>query len=397
MICMQYPTGPGRSYLTTELADALMAQGHQVEVLLLDWAGSPGGPEHAQITETGVRVVRCGAHAVTGLGRTVQGASKFLLSGWALAQTARRRMRLEAFDAAIAWAPLSAVAPLVPLLGKAGIEHRLLFIWDVFPDHHHEIGRIPGGLPLRLARALEQRLMDAFTTLFCTLPGNAAYLRRRWRVKPGQSVRVTPIWSDVTPPPPADRAAVRAQHGLPLDRPIAVFGGQLTEGRGFEQMLAAAEEGQAAGSPLLYLFVGHGRLAPHVRAKALAQPNLAWRPALARDEYLQLLCACDVGLVATVPGVTSFSIPSKTLDYLRAGLPVAAAVEHGNDYAAILERYGVGRAVPFRDASAFRREAEHLATDPAARARARQGAPLCLDEVFDVRHAVRAVLEAISA
>jgi hypothetical protein len=39
-----------------------------------------------------------------------------------------------------------------------------------------------------------------------------------------------------------------------------------------------------------------------------------------------LISACDVGIVCTVAGVDS-SFPSKTIDYLRAGLPIVAAVE----------------------------------------------------------------------
>jgi hypothetical protein len=149
--------------------------------------------------------------------------------------------------------------------------------------------------------------------------------------------------------------------------------------------LAAAAAGRAAGSPLLFLFVGDGRLAPRLRASEA--DNVLWRPALPREAYLELLGACDAGLVATVPGVTSFSVPSKTLDYLRAGLPVVAAVEAGSDFSALLERYGVGRAVAFGDARGFFEAAEALASGPRAGAKARA----CLDEVFHVRHAVQAV------
>ncbi len=234
--------------------------------------------------------------------------------------------------------------------------------------------------------------MEDFTAILCTLPQNAAYLRHTFRVAPEQKVRVTPIWSDVAPVPAVDRAGVRRAHGLPADRPIAVFGGQLVEGRGFDQMLAAAEIGQRTGSELAFLFVGDGRLAPRLRARAAAQDNVHWRPALPREAYLELLGACDVGLAATVPGVTSFSIPSKTLDYLRAGLTVALAIEPGSDFASLLDRYGVGKAVEFGDAVGFLDAAEALAAGPSVA----EAAALCLDEVFHVRHALAAVLEAAS-
>jgi glycosyltransferase involved in cell wall biosynthesis len=387
---MQFPTESGRSYMTNELAEALIEEGHEVEVLLIDWSAEPGGVDGPCRIWKGVKLVRAAPRAVLGLGSLARNASKFVLTGRHAARVARERLDLRSFDVFIAWAPALAIAPLVRQVRRAGVRRRLLFIWDFFPDHHREIGRIPGGPPYWIARAWEQCLMDEFTAILCTLPQNADYLRRRFRVRPDQKVLVSPVWTDVSPVMSSDRAAVRRLHDLPGEAPIAVFGGQLVEGRGFGQMLAAAELGLRDGSPLTFLFVGDGRLAPMLQAHAKAQGNVLWRPAMPRESYLQLLGACDVGLVATVPGVTSFSIPSKTLDYLRAGLPVAAAVEPGSDFAALLERYGVGRTAAFGDAAGFLAAAQALASgSPAGEAAQR-----CLDEVFHVRHATAAVLRA---
>ena len=390
MIPMQFPTTEGQSYLTTELADALVASGHHVEVLHLDWAASPSSVVDEFATQSGVRVVRCSPNFLRSFGPLVRNASKFILSGRRAARIAEQHFELKSFDAAIAWMPAMAIAPLLKKIARAGIRHRLLFIWDFFPDHHHEIGRIPGGLPLRVARAWEQKLMARFTAVICTLAGNAAYLRRRFRLRPGQQVFVTPIWAETSPAPAADRVAVRRRFALPEDAPIAVFGGQLVEGRGFEQMLAAADVALQSGSDLIFLFVGDGRLAPVIRERAARQTNVIYRPPVTRAEYLQLLGACDVGMIATVPGVTSFSIPSKTVDYLRAGLPIIAAVEHGNDFADILRSYDVGSSVSFGDAEGFLAEAQRLAKC----GRINEAAVRCLREVFDVRRAVATVLEA---
>jgi len=390
MVAMQYPTAAGQSYLTTELADALVGAGHSVDVMHLDWSANPGSRIEEFRTATGVRVVRCAPKFWRPFGRLVHGASKFVLSGSKAARVAQRYFDLSSFDAAIAWMPASAIAPLVKKLECAGIRHRLLFIWDFFPDHHHEIGRIPGGLPLRIVRAWEQSLLKHFTAILCTLPGNADYLRRNYRLDPQQRVLVTPIWGGTAAVPTGDQEAIRSRYDLPLETPIAVFGGQLVEGRGFEQMFAAADSARAAGSSLNFLFVGDGRLAQFVREKASEQRNILWRAPLGRAQYLELLGACDVGMVATVPGVTSFSIPSKTIDYLRAGLPIIAAVEHGNEFIRILEDYRVGTAVPFGDARQFFSEAQRLANEGSIKARASR----CLEEVFDVRHAVAVVLDA---
>jgi len=385
MACMQFPTEPGHSYLTTELAEALVAAGHEVQVLSIDWDAVSSGSDGPWEDWNGVRVVRCTPRQIDGFGALVRNLSKIVLTGRHARRLAREHFDLGGFDAFISWSPALALGSCVGMARRAGVPRRLLFIWDFFPDHQREIGLIPGGPAYWLARAVEQRTIDQFNVLLCTLPQNAAYLRRRFRVRPDQAVRVTPIWSDATPVPVADRSAVRRRHDLPMDRPIAVFGGQLVEGRGFEQMLAAAAIGRERGSPLVFLFVGDGRLAPMVRAQAC--DNVLWRPAMPREAYLQLLTACEVGMVATVPGVSSFTVPSKTLDYLRAGLPVVAAVEAGSEFSALLERYGVGRVVPFKDAPGFFDAAESLAAGPSIAAAAQD----CLDAVFHVRHTVAAL------
>ena len=390
MACMQFPTEPGRSYLTTELARALVAAGHELEVLHLDWNADTAAVEDAPKVWHGVRVVRCTPRLLDRLEGPLRHASKFVLSGRHAARVAHDSLDLESFDALITWAPLVALAPLLRMVRRASIARRLLIIWDFFPDHYRQIGRIPAGPAYWIAKAWEQRLMADFTAVLCTLPQNAAYLRRAFRTPPGQKVLVTPIWSDVAPVPEADRPAVRRAHGLPEEGPIAVFGGNIVEGRGFDLMLAAAAAGRGAGSALRFLFVGDGRLAAKVRAEAELHDNVLWRPPMPREAYLELLGACDVGMVATVPGVTSFSIPSKTLDYLRVGLPAVVAIEPDNEFAALLERYGVGRTVAFDDPEGFFHAADHLAGGPSVGAAAQK----CLDEVFHVRHAVTAIMEA---
>lgn len=390
MVTMQYPMDPGQSYLTTELADALIADGHEVEVLHLNWSGTRNSRVDELRTDSGVRVIRCAPNYLPGPGRLVRHASKFILSGQHAASVAERHFDLASFDAAIAWMPLVAIAPLVRRIERAAVKNRILFIWDFFPDHYHEIGRIPAGLPLRIARFWEQRLLKSFTRIICTLPGNADYLRRRFSLDPEQEVLVTPIWAPTQPIQAVDRAAIRRRHGLPAGAPIAIFGGQLTEGRGFEQMLAAADAALAAGSRLNFLFVGEGRLAPLIRKRSAWQPNLLYRPALTRTDYLQLLGACDVGMVATVPGVTSFSTPAKTLDYLRAGLPIVVAVEPGNDFVRILEDYGVGAGVPFGKGELFFLEAQRLSS----RGPMNDSTRRCLEEIFDVRHTLATLLQA---
>jgi glycosyltransferase involved in cell wall biosynthesis len=394
LLPMRFPLETGRSYLTTDLADALLDAGHDVEVLQLDWDARPGGWTERLASERGIRVLRVFPRSVGRPGGLLHKVSKFLLSARHVGREARRHLALEQFDAVIGWMPAMAFAPVIRHVACASVSRRILFIWDFFPDHHGEIGLIPRG-PIRwAAKRLEERALSRFTTVFCTLPANAEYLLRHFRLRSEQEVRIAPVWTKLEAPLVVDRGAVRVRHGLPPHAPIAVFGGQIAAGRGFDLMLEAAEIACRQASSLAFLFVGDGPLTGDLAPQAARRPNVFHRPKMDTAEFRELLGACDVGLVATVPGVTSHTTPSKTLDYLKAGLPVVAAVEPGNAFAALLEQRGVARAVSFGDAAAFQREAAFLAQDRGFREGLAERTYNCLAEIFDVRLAVSAILDA---
>lgn len=392
----KYPL-PGDSYLIGELAEALAAMGHKVDVLHLSWDAAIGSGDVERAGPNGMRIVDLAPRAKGRPGSLLYKASKFLLTSRAATKQLRRHFDVASYDALVAYTPALTLAGPLRAAIRAGVRTRILYVFDFFPIHHREIGLIPSGLVYAAAKGLEEWLIRSFTTIVCNLPGNIGYLRRNFDLRRDQRVVSTPLWTVTAPLSPEPREAVRKELELPLDRPIAIFGGQLTQGRGIEQMLDAAELAEQRGSPLMFLFVGGGRLADDIAARAGRSSNVRHVPTVQRDRYLSVVSACDVGMVATVRGVSSFSFPTKTIDYLRAGLPVVAAVEPGSDYTDILTGYDVGRSVAFDDAGGYLAALEALTAPDLDRAALRVRADRALDEVFDVRHSARTVLEAIAA
>lgn len=391
----RYSVEPTDPYMIDELAEGLIARGHDVDVLLIDW-------DAAQPLETceirgrnGERIVKVTPRAFRKFGRLIFRASKLLLSSRHAAAAVREHFDHDQHDAVIAWTPaLSVGAPLRQAV-RMGIRHRLLIIFDFFPTCHREAGIIRSRLVYWIAKRMEDRLYRLFTGFIANRPGNIHYLRQHYPVSTGARVLCSPIWADTTTPTLNKREEVRRRFSLPLDRPIAVFGGQFSEGRGIEQMIGAARMADRLGAPTLYLFIGDGRLRPVIEKAAEQCPNIRVEAPVARSDYLSLIGACDVGMVATVKEFTSWAFPSKTIDYLRVGIPFVTAVEPGSDYPALLEPYGVSENVECGDAAAFQAAVEKLAKDARPRPRTRESARQCLDQVFDVRHAVNAVLRAV--
>jgi hypothetical protein len=61
---MRFPLARGESYLTTELADALVDAGHEVEAVQLDWDAPPGGESERLTSARGISVLRICPRAI---------------------------------------------------------------------------------------------------------------------------------------------------------------------------------------------------------------------------------------------------------------------------------------------------------------------------------------------
>lgn len=96
---------------------------------------------------------------------------------------------------------------------------------------------------------------------------------------------------------------------------------------------------------LSFDIVGDGPLEPWLRqfAEVNGLRNVRFHGYVAPDRLATMLRQeFDVGIVSLHPGVIRSAYPSKTLSYLRNGLPVLALVEADSQLTRALHRYGAG-------------------------------------------------------
>lgn len=393
----KYPVEVGDTYMTSELAGELRNRGHDVSVMHLNWDACLGGTTRNYKGIHGEDIIEIAPRAITLLGKLILRISKFLMSTRHARTEMKLYLDLSSFDATVTWTPALIMDQPLQAAIAGGCENNILWIFDFFPIHHMEIGLVPRGPIFRSALKLEERTLRKFSAIICNLPGNINYLRKNYRLSARVPVLSTPLWSDVSTPKLSCRNDVRKANDLPKDRPIAIFGGQITEGRGIEYMLEAAAIAERDTSDLIFLFVGNGRLAKLVAEKAKQSNNIVYLPGMIREDYMQIVSACDVGMVATVEGVSSYSFPTKTIDYLRAGLPVVAAVEEDSDYLDILSDYNVGAGASLNDPKQFYETALNLATRSLEDGFNGDFTKKCLEEIFHVRHAADTLLNAVQS
>ena len=368
LVCVtKYPKDENDSYLTSELADQWALAGHDVTVLAVEWQSSDGPFQPRQLRfPSGVNVRYFPAVHVTKWGKTVERACRWGLTSWVVQKAIDEDAQLSGpFDVVVFFSPAFVLwRQVVKFVKKTANSY--LYITDFFPHAQMQMGLMP--LPAKplfwIMRWIENTMIRRFRTLGTMSPRNARYLTSRFRIDPGQRVFVDMLWGPGPLKPNHPREVIRARFNLPLDRSLLLFGGQLIEGRGVDTIIEAAALAEAANDPLTFVVIGSGRLRPQVEAAAARMPNhLRLLEAVKREDYLQLAAACDLGLVVTVPDTDVPTFPSKTIDYMRVGLPVMAAVEESTDYGDIISHLGVGKFVTAGDPASLLRAASKFLDD----------------------------------
>jgi len=377
-----------------QLADAFVALGHSVKVVVIPWQHRQEGIER-YAEHDHLQVLRVPPLEPAAFGRIGSLMFRWAFSSWRARRHAAAFVGEGPVDIVYTTSPAVTMAFLIRWALRRFAARSYLYIVDFFPFHQRAIGLVPTGPIFRLALAQESDLIGRFDVIGCMSPRNVDYLRTHYALEPGQRVEILPLSTGIRRECAIDREAIRASHAIPSNKVVAIFGGQITEGRGIEEIVEAARRAASTAPDLHFVLAGNGRLVHLAEAYvATGATNLTLIAGLGRDAYIDLASACDIGLVATVPIADIPTFPSKTLDYLQAGLPVVAAVEPDTDFRPFVEEHGFGSVVQAGDARALLDALAALARDPEMRQEMARAGRRTLYEVFDVNRAAEHILAA---
>lgn len=394
MLCTFFSMDDTSRDLMREIADALVERGARVQVCVINWNDPSGSDPELRRLPNGIEVLSVAPWKLTRFGRLVGNVSKWVGSSLFATAAMKRSWHDRQIDLLLDFSPL--VVTMWPILW-AKRRYKCLgyaYLTDFFPFHHRAAGLNLGyKVGFNIALWLETFLLRRFETVACMSQAGISYVKTHYRLRSTQRVRLLHLWGDTRLPVAPDRDGLRAAHSLPANRPIILFGGQITEGRGIEEMLEVAARAHQTRPDLVFLFMGKGRLTPLVQAHIDAGgDNVILKPPVDRDDYLDLVTSCDIGVVSTVANTNVPSFPSKTIDYLRAGVPIVASVEDSTDYSEFVERNGFGVATLAGNPDAFLSALLRVLDDPTMRKQMVVNGRKALDRYFDVNSAASTIL-----
>ena len=236
-----------------------------------------------------------------------------------------------------------------------------LLLKDIFPQNAVDLGMMSKsglkGILYRFFRKKEKKLYALSGHIGCMSPANVWYvLEHNQEVKP-EKVEVAPNSYDIQEPVVLNNEqciSIRQKYNLPTNRPIFIYGGNLGKPQGIPFLLKCLNA-NADREDCHFVVIGngteYGKLETWYKTKQPKSVSVFQR--LPKEDYDQLVRACDVGLIFLDYRFTIPNYPSRLLPYLMEKKPIIVATDPNCDTGSIAEQNGYGYWCPSNDVSAF--------------------------------------------
>ena len=226
-----------------------------------------------------------------------------------------------------------------------------LLLKDIFPQNAVDLGMMSKtgvkGVLYRFFRRKEKKLYALSDYIGCMSPANVEYVvRHNPEVDPAK-VEVAPnsvelCHTEITES--TESTSVREKYGLPTDKPIFIYGGNLGKPQGIPFLMECLEA-SAGRTDCHFVVIGTGTELPKLKAwydNHNVDLNVTVMEGLPKAEYDELVRSCDVGLIFLDHRFTIPNFPSRLLSYLENGMPVLCATDPNTDMGRIAEENGFG-------------------------------------------------------
>lgn len=232
-----------------------------------------------------------------------------------------------------------------------------LLLKDIWPQGPIDIGALSEtgvkGLVTKYFKRKEQKLYEISDFIGCMSENNRKYLIEKSGVDKNK-IEICPNSVKVRNRPDIDKDEVRRNNGLPIDKTIFVYGGNLGVAQGIDFIISCLEKNEENIDTYI-LIVGSGT--EYKRLHQWFENNNPYHSKLIshlpKEEYMNVMAACDVGLIFLDHRFTIPNFPSRLLSYMEGKMPVLAATDPSTDIGIVIENGGFGYWCESNDVGGF--------------------------------------------
>src|SRR5690606_21327041 len=224
-------------------------------------------------------------------------------------------------------------------LGFKSNARKFLILWDFFPFYMKGLWGQGRNILFNFLYKWENRLYNKFDVIGCMTDESIKFLRDKYTL-PSPTVIKLPLWAkqvDRVKLTDAEKLNIRIRYNISTDAFVSVYGGAMTKIQGLDNIIDLAAKLHSS-SQFQFVLVGRGPELARLKNRVLTEsvPNVVFVDYVPRDEYELLSASCDVGLVSLSGKHEVPSFPSKSIDYLKVGLPILASIDKTTEFGEIL-------------------------------------------------------------
>ena len=232
--------------------------------------------------------------------------------------------------------PINLLKPIRYILKNTGAKSYLM-LKDIFPQNAVDLQMIaPNGFIHRYFSRKERKLYEISEFIGCMSKANADYVLQKNPML--KNVHILP--NSIEPLVVVDKSnnrAIREQHGIPHDIKVLFYGGNLGKPQTIPFIIECLKE-NCNKNDRFFLICGTGteyyKLASYIEEHL--PNNVKLINELPKDQYDELIKACDIGLIFLDRRFTIPNFPSRLLSYMENSMPVIACTDVNTDLGEII-------------------------------------------------------------
>lgn len=216
-----------------------------------------------------------------------------------------------------------------------------LILWDFFPYYMKDLGAVTSNVKIAFLLWLENREYLIYDKIFCMTNGNRKFLHENYRGVLADKTCVMPLWTKIRDNRVSheEKLKLRSAYAVDPSSLVAIYGGAISIAQRVESILNYARASHEHQINVQFLILGSGTEEKNLK-EAIEKSglrNIYFMGSVSRHEYFDYLKMADIGLVMLSGALTVPSFPSKSLDYMSAGLPIFASIDDCTDYKDFIE------------------------------------------------------------
>lgn len=222
-----------------------------------------------------------------------------------------------------------------------------LMLKDIFPQNAVDMKMFKeNGLLYKFFRKKEIDLYNTSDYIGCMSQGNVHFVLNHNNFIPKDKVEIlpntiTPINQDILDD--NDKKEIRSKYNIPTDKTVLVYGGNLGKPQGIDFLIECIKHNEKR-SNTFFLIIGSGteytKVENYIKENNIKNTGLySYMP---KEDYDNVVKACDIGLVFLDKRFTIPNIPSRILTYMEFGMPIIAATDKNTDLGNIIQSGGFG-------------------------------------------------------